>query len=324
MKTIGNNKIITFKLLLSSISVMFFCSGCSTEKEAEVKSIFKSEASRQAFYATYDQSMTAWAIPYEPLDIQTSYGKIHINVCGPKDKPPLILLPVMTFTSVLWYPNVCELSKYFHVFAVDIIGDHGKSEASRRITDRKEFADWLCEVMDSLKIDKADVAGESYGGFIALNTAYYRPDRIRKVIAIAPAPSIINFKITGRILVKLIRVIPSLIPKDPGKAFPMFCEYPDKMDTRLKEIYFAVMRDGQSSLLIDPTPFSRQELKGFRIPVLVMMGEKDPIYNCDKGLKRARTFIPQVRTIKVLNAKHFVNVDQTEIVDKNIIEFLAY
>lgn len=286
------------------------------------RTIFKSEAFKQDFYVTYDKSMTAWTIHYEPLDIRTSYGKTHINMCGVKDKQPLILLPTMTSTSVLWYPNVSELSKQFRVFAVDIMGDHGKSEASRLITTRKEFADWLCEVLDSLKIDKVNIAGESYGGFIALNTAYYRSERINKVIAIAPAPSIIDFKFSMKMFVKLIRVFPSLFPKDISKVFPMYCEYPDKLDARVKDIFFAVMRDGQSSFLIDPEPFTKQELKGFQVPVLIMIGDHEPNYNCEKGLKRAR-FIPKVLTIKISNAKHFVNVDQPELVNKHIIEFLS-
>jgi pimeloyl-ACP methyl ester carboxylesterase len=74
--------------------------------------------------------------------------------------------------------------------------------------------------------------------------------------------------------------------------------------------------------LIDPEPFPNQELKGFQVPVLIIMEDHEPDYNCEKRLKRALTFIQQVRTFKVPNAKHFVNVVQAEIVNKHIVEFL--
>ncbi len=55
-------------------------------------------------------------------------GEIKLNyVVGPENGPPLILIPAQMGIWETYRPNLVSLSKYFHVYAIDVRG-HGKSD----------------------------------------------------------------------------------------------------------------------------------------------------------------------------------------------------
>jgi hypothetical protein len=43
----------------------------------------------------------------------------------------------------MWFPNIGALSSAYRVYAVDIIGEPGKSRQSRLLKDREDCANWL-------------------------------------------------------------------------------------------------------------------------------------------------------------------------------------
>ena len=65
----------------------------------------------------------------------------------------------------MWRDNIAALSCEQRVFALDILGDLGKSTIIKRYTNRGEFADWLTQVLDHLEIQKTDMVGLSMGGY---------------------------------------------------------------------------------------------------------------------------------------------------------------
>jgi pimeloyl-ACP methyl ester carboxylesterase len=68
-------------------------------------------------------------------------------------------------------------------------------------------------------------------------------------------------------------------------------------------------------------PFSEEDLKKIKIPVMVLIGDHDVI-NSEKSLLRAKEYISHAKTETIKNAGHFLSVDQAEEVDKKIIAFL--
>lgn len=57
-------------------------------------SMFKTPEGQARYFAAYDETLALWNVPVESFDIDTRFGKTHVNICGPKDAPPLLLLPV--------------------------------------------------------------------------------------------------------------------------------------------------------------------------------------------------------------------------------------
>ncbi len=82
------------------------------------------------------------------------------------------------------------LSSACRVYAIDIIGEPGKSRQSQLLKNRGDCADWLCDLMQGLGLERTNIAGLSYGGWHTLNFSLFFPDRINKIIALAPGASI--------------------------------------------------------------------------------------------------------------------------------------
>lgn len=45
------------------------------------------------FQAAYDKVMAKWPADREAMTVATRFGATYVNVCGPRDAPPLLLLP---------------------------------------------------------------------------------------------------------------------------------------------------------------------------------------------------------------------------------------
>jgi pimeloyl-ACP methyl ester carboxylesterase len=69
------------------------------------------------------------------------------------------------------------------------------------------------------------------------------------------------------------------------------------------------------------SPFSDKELQSLSIPVLVLIGDHD-IINGGKSLEKARKLISNVSTETIMDAGHFLTIDQATATDERIMDFL--
>ena len=125
--------------------------------------IYTTSEGRAKYMTAYEAMFSLWKVPHDALDLETSYGSTHINVSGPIDGYPLILLHAVSLSSTAWFANIAELSATHRVYAVDGIGDAGKSIAECLLEKRSDYAEWLREVFDGLNIDRGYLVGAKYG-----------------------------------------------------------------------------------------------------------------------------------------------------------------
>src|SRR5438477_51895 len=76
-------------------------------------------------------------------NVPTTYGDTFVRTHGPTAAPPLVLLPGATATSVMWAPNIETLSTEYHTFAIDQIGDFGKSICTKPVRPMNDLTTWL-------------------------------------------------------------------------------------------------------------------------------------------------------------------------------------
>ena len=100
---------------------------------------------------------------------------------------PLILIHGMGSAATAWQLVVPELSKKHRVITVDLPG-HGETQLPAGLDmSPKSLAEYVLETMDSLKIDKAHLVGNSLGGWTALELAAMKPERVASILGLAPA-----------------------------------------------------------------------------------------------------------------------------------------
>ncbi|MGI9583383.1 alpha/beta fold hydrolase [Chryseobacterium sp. RRHN12] len=109
--------------------------------------------------------------------------KVYYEVYG--DGKPLVLLHGAFMTiDMNWGALIPELSKTRKVIAVELQG-HGHTPFSERKLSHAVLASDVTKVMDYLKIDKADVAGYSFGGEVAYQLAIQSPERLNNLVIIS-------------------------------------------------------------------------------------------------------------------------------------------
>ena len=91
--------------------------------------------------------------------------------------------------------------------------------------------------------------------------------------------------------------------------------------TYLDQYRIAVDKDSINKFTIDMMPFSKRELQSLKMPVYVLIGDDDMINN-EKTVRMTKEILPYGRAEVINNAGHFLSIDQSEIVNKKMIQFL--
>ena len=283
-----------------------------------ISAIYKSPAIKQEFQRMYAEKMRSWPVPYQDVFIDTDYGKVHVIVSGKLTAPPLVLLHVSGVASWSWQYNIKALSKTFRTYAIDTIGDAGKSELNSRDhypQDGKTQAELYSQIFDKLGLKSAYLVGGSEGGFIATNIALYSPDRVKKLALLGP----MGFGGTTESVIRIVLI--QFFPLDfiqENTVRWAFGNKPKLINTA--GTWFRLVMSGTFPRKARPTQFKTGELKRIRVPVLFVLGEKDNLLGKPEDTIKLAQNIPNVE-FKVLNTGHFIAMEQPEQVDKLLIAF---
>ena len=282
-------------------------------------SMFKTPEGQARYLAAYDATLALWPVPVESVDVPTRFGNTHVNACGPEGAPPLLLLHAFAISSTMWYPNVAELSRSYRIYALDTIGDKGKSVSARPILTPLDFVTWLSDVFDELRLEEAHVAGLSFGGFLALNLALSAPERVTRLVLLAPVCLLpirpqFYFRLAAAILLPFLsfkfkqELSLGLASTHAAPALKQFLTPKD-------------FRFDYNKVFIPPV-YTDNALQQIKAPTLLLLGEREVIYDPKAALKRAANLIPNIETRLITGAGHALNFDQPEMVNMCILEFL--
>jgi pimeloyl-ACP methyl ester carboxylesterase len=282
-------------------------------------SIYKSPEVRARFMEMYDEKMQAWPVPYEDVFVDTACGNVHVIVSGPQGAPPVLLLHASGVGGWSWLYNAEALSQDHRIYAIDTLGDAGKSElhdVDRYPQNSQQQGELVAEIADKLGVEKAYVVGASEGGFIGTNYALYAPERVQKLALLGPmgyagtTESIVRIMLTQFFPLKPIRdnTIPWAFGNDP-KVVGAFGEW---MQLLMAEV---VPRKAA------PVPFTAEQRQSLAMPVMLILGQKDNLVG-DPEIARAKVQdIPDIR-VEVLDSGHLIGAEQSEQVNALLTEFL--
>lgn len=284
---------------------------------------FRSPEAAQNYLASYAATLALWTVPHEELEVETRFGMTHINAAGSSALPPLVLIHGAQTSSTAWYANVAALSQHFRVYAPDVIDQSGKSVPTRKLLNRQDCADWLCDVLDALKIEKANLVGHSHGGWQVLNLAILAPQRVEKLILLSPVG------ITRLRAEIFLKFLPAFIIPTQAVFYRAFqWATVTKLDMKHPNLVIDQIRAGGTTYKPRElsfgviTLFEDAELRQLDKPCLLLVGDKEQIFNAQKMLERAKQFISKIETELISNAAHLLPIDQADIVNKRMLMFL--
>ncbi len=291
--------------------------------------LYKNDESKARYLAAYDAALAAWPVPYERITVPTRFGTTQVIASGPKDAPPLLLLHSLAATATSWRPNVRALSERYRTCAVDIIGQCGTSVATKELKSRRDYAAWMNDVMDGLGIKQVAIVGCSFGGFLATSQASLMPERVNRVVLIGPAGTFVGLSWRFRLVMRLGPILrrirkftgdkrpPSMDAFRP-KGVPVHAE-----DGPWRKLMSVTMMEGAKLNTIDAPVFSKAELKNIRVPVLLLIGEKEALYLPQETLALATARVPGLTGAVIANADHIAAMAQPDDANERIIAFLG-
>jgi pimeloyl-ACP methyl ester carboxylesterase len=290
-------------------------------KEEDMMS-FKTKEGEALFNRAYEQNLKHWPVAYESLTVPTSYGQTHMIAAGEKHLPPLIMLHGAGMGATIWSNNIETLSKNHRVYCLDVIGDMNKSEPVKSFNKGDEIGEWVCEVLDQLQIEKTDVIGHSAGGYATLNFVIHAQHRVNQVVLIAPAASFIPFHRQFFIRLAMINIF-------RNKAFieRFFCDWFVAKGNAIKgysfeQFIYGVFYYKFTTKPMIPTVIPKEKLKTIQVPVLMLMGEDEVIYNPKKAVASAKECIPHTDIKMISNASHCLFIEQADLVNQYMSDFL--
>jgi pimeloyl-ACP methyl ester carboxylesterase len=290
------------------------------QKGWSMKSIFKNELVEKEYYKCYEKSLEMFEIEYKSLYIPTTFGETHVLYFGDTNKKPLLLLHGMTMSSTMWYPNMKQLIQERSVYAIDVMGDFGKSKPLVAIKNKKDAQQWLLEVLNAMQFNKVDLAGHSMGGFLSLNFALAYPERVSKLLLYAPAGTFHRVSLQFFML-----IYPALLfhtEKWIDKAFRGFSGKGEPLHPVFRSQVIAGYRHAKPLLQVMPSVLSKEEFLGFQIPTLLLIGDKEVIYPAKKAIATAKSWIPNLETHLIAGANHSLTIEHAEIVNEISLHFL--
>ncbi len=278
-----------------------------------MSAIYKSEHGARAVRERYLQLLDRWPVPSERIVLPTREGETFVLACGPKDAPPLLLFHGSGANATMWMGDVAVWSQHFRCYAIDMIGEPGLSAPSRPKLDSEAYALWLDDVLGGLDVKRASIVGLSLGGWLALDYATRRPERVEKLVLLCPGG-------VGRQKVTILLALPLLLFGAWGRRKLrnfVLGSAADEASPGMKEmaafvsLIFANFRPRRGKLPV----FSDEKLQTLTMPLMAVVGGRDVLLDSRQTQSRLVKNVPQADIRMFAEAGHLIRGQTSAILD---------
>jgi pimeloyl-ACP methyl ester carboxylesterase len=224
---------------------------------------------------------------------------------APAGSTPIVLVHGLGVSSRYLMPTAELLSAHARVYAPDLPG-FGLSDKTRRTLNIPELADALAAWMKANEIERAIMLGNSLGAQIIVDFAVRYPERVERVVLVAPTidPRARRFmRQFMRLLVDVLREPFSLYPIAAG----------DYLRAGLARAA-RTLKHALVDRIEDKLPL-------VRAAALVVRGGRDPIVP-QQWVEDATASLPYARLVVIPRAAHAVNYNSPDELVLEVLRFL--
>lgn len=251
---------------------------------------------------------------------------VHISD-SKKGEVTILLLHGYLETLYVWDDFTAKLLPKIRVISIDLPG-HGLS-GSHKTSNSMEFsADVAKEVMDICKVETACIIGHSMGGYIAIEAVKRYPERFTSLILMHSGPHADSEekKIDRRREIALINK--SKLQAIAKMGIPKMFAHQNlrRMDEKIHEIIeLTETHDPEGVVATLEGLMTREDnlefLKKYTSPFLLVLGKHDfhiPEEKANLLIKE----LPDAQKLILEHSGHNGFLEETEIVQKRVLEFL--
>ena len=267
------------------------------------RSLYKNKETKEGIFQLYDEKLNSLNIPFEEIDVNTSFGRTRVIKTGKEGGKKIVLFHGVNSGSPSALEPIKSLNTDYTIYAIDTIGQTTKSaETILDITD-DSFAIWADEVLDLLKIEAANFIGISYGAFILQKLITYKPQKVAVSIFIVPS-GLANESFGPTIKKIYWPLLKYLITKKDHHLKLFIKSFAPEGD----EFMFKLSKHLAAGVNLDfrrPTILKSKEVKHFTKPVYLIVADNDVFFPGKKTVESAKRIFKNVQDVCFLeNSKH--------------------
>lgn len=218
---------------------------------------------------------------------------ITYDVAGEGDE--LLLIHSMGSSHELWKNTMKAAAKLFKVYAIDLPG-YGSSEIPDAPYGVPYYVDFIKKFLDEVMLDKVYLAGISMGGAIAAMFSSKYPDRVKKLVLVAPAGltplnGVTGMPVVGGAAYWLISKNKEMFKKNCEDSFYNKSAMPpglvEERWQKMQDPSYRSMLFKNTKYLSKVDPAYQASLKNISCPTLIIWGKDDavmPLSDAEKYL----------------------------------------
>jgi pimeloyl-ACP methyl ester carboxylesterase len=210
------------------------------------------------------------------------------------------------------------------------VHDFGRSVYVRDLKSPDDYVDWLDQVLDGLGLrERVNLLGLSYGGWVASQYGLRHPERLARLVLVAPAATVAQFSLD---FVKhgLLCIIPhpyfirSMVRWSIADATRGTPEQ-RRLAEEAAETASLGLRCFRPRKTVNPTVLSDERWRSYRVPVLFLVGENEVIYEISarQAVARLEHVAPAIETEVFPDCGHDISIVQIERFNRRVARFLA-
>jgi pimeloyl-ACP methyl ester carboxylesterase len=243
---------------------------------------------------------------YRNLTIATSLGNTRVFYLESSDAnaETLVIFPGAR-TSALFWDLDRGLDNFripLNIFLVETNGLPNLSDGQSPDIHSNEYGHWANEIFVALKIQKAFIAGASFGGLVCMKFAITNPEKIKAAFLLNPG-CLQSFSMSVKNL--YYNILPIVKPTEKNvNTFlenAVFC----KPTHDLSKTSYKLLLDYECFALTrysDKTQkpyFMVDELKNVKTETHLLVGNKDLLFPFQRSIANAEKLLPGLKSVKV-------------------------
>jgi pimeloyl-ACP methyl ester carboxylesterase len=284
-------------------------------------SIYKNNQAKIDLMNLYDEKLKTLQIDYTNIDVHTKFGKTRVVKTGNSKGKTIVMFHGYNAGAPITLEAVKNILDKYCFYVVETIGQATKSEENIINIKNDSFALWVEEVLNKLKIQKANFIGISYGAFIVEKLMIYRPKFIDKSILVVPS-GIVNGNVwqsTKKLTFPLIRWRITKKEEHLKSFLSAFAPIEDDFLLRM----LSLMMKGIKLDTRIPKLLNSKEIENFTAPVYIIAAKKDIYFPGEKIAIRSKKLFLNLKEVYLLeNSKHMPSKKAYSIIQQKLLEWI--
>ncbi len=234
----------------------------------------------------------------------------------------VILLHGLGANAGIWVANIGALSAHYHVIAPDQIG-FGHSDKPLIDYRIATFVDFLYGFMQSQKIAKATLVGNSLGGWIALAFALQHPEMVEKLVLVDAGG--LSFELAP----PTVNLNPASLDDTKKVLGIVFYNQAMVTDLAVAAVFARHLKDNDGYTIrrfMDGIVTTDQredtKLSSVHTPTLVVWGANDALLPLSMG-ERFHAGISGSRLVAIRECGHIPQLEKPEEFNRALLDFLG-